>query len=226
MKLKAVIFDLDGTLLDTIEDICDSLNEVIGIFDYPQITVEQCKRFVGDSFVKLIQRAIAPHSPDQDTQNNIFEKLNHHYRQNPKNKTKPYDGIDRVFEFLEQNNIPYAVATNKDQVSAQNILSQYMPNSKALIIKGVDPIKKIRKPDASFVDDIFTKFKEKDEGITKDNILFIGDSEVDNQTASNGGVKFLWVSWGFRNHEEMSDLNIPYKADSCLQLIDVLDKLR
>lgn len=193
MKDKVLIFDLDGTLLNTIEDLVDSVNYMLDIFNYSQKTIDQVKNSIGDGVYKLIERVI----PDGIKNNNfrecvdIFKK---HYAKNMFNKTKAYDGILELLKISKNKGYYIAVASNKFDLAVKDLCNRYFPE--VIDIALGENIEKGRNKKPS--PDIIYKIIEKLQ-ISKENAIYIGDSEVDIQTAKNAKIMCISVSWGYKS---------------------------
>ena len=189
MNKKIIIFDLDGTLLDTLDDLTDSANIVFHKFGYPLRTREEIKNFVGNGVAKLFERA-GVNNPD------CIEFFKKHYGQNMCNKTIPYDGILPLLNELNLRGIKIAVVSNKFDSAVKDLCKKYF-NGLIDYSAGeneTEGIKKKPSPDAVFA--VLRKFK-----MNTDDAVYIGDSEVDIQTAKNAGMDCISVTWGFKSKE-------------------------
>lgn len=199
MNKKAVIFDLDGTLLNTLEDLTDSTNFALSKFNYQQKTINQVRHYVGNGVSKLIERAI----PDGSS-NPKFEKclnfFKEHYKENMFNKTAPYDGIIPMLEKIKNLSIKTAVVSNKFDEAVKELCRKYFGD---LIdfCAGENELQGIRKkPAPDTVLKVLNEF-----GIKSDDAIYIGDSEVDIETAKNSNIECISVLWGFKNKEFLLD---------------------
>ncbi|MBR1460794.1 HAD family hydrolase [bacterium] len=195
MKTKIVIFDLDGTLLNTLEDLTLSTNFALEQFGYSPKTVEEVKSFVGNGVGKLIERAIPKgnKNPNYETCLYLFKN---HYAQNMYNKTKPYDGIIELLAYLKLKNIKTAVVSNKFDLAVKNLCKKYF--SKLIdYAAGENEKEGIRKkPAPDMVEKVLKNFK-----LTTEDALYVGDSEVDIQTANNSFIQCVSVTWGFKDKD-------------------------
>lgn len=195
MQKNIIIFDLDGTLLNTLQDLADSTNYALVKFNFPVRTVEQVKNSVGNGVEKLIERSI-PGGIENENFEQCLEIFKQNYAQNMYNKTKPYDGIIELLKSLKNNDYKLAVVSNKFDYAVQNLCEKYFPK---LIdfCAGENEAEGIkRKPSPDTVLKIIKYFN-----IEKENAIYVGDSEVDIQTAENSGIKCISVSWGFKNRD-------------------------
>jgi phosphoglycolate phosphatase len=195
MKKNVIIFDLDGTLLNTLEDLADSTNFALTSFGYPQRTVEEIRSFVGNGVAKLIERAIPDGKLNADFEAclNLFKQ---NYAQNMYNKTAPYDGIIDLLKNLRQNGCKIAVVSNKFDLAVKELCKKYFPNLIDIAIgeNEANGIKKKPAPDTIFkaMETLSAKIED---------CIYVGDSEVDIQSAQNSKMPCISVLWGFKNRE-------------------------
>ena len=195
MNKKAVIFDLDGTLLNTIEDLTDSTNFALAHYNSPKRTLTEIRQFVGNGVKKLIERAIhdGVNNPDFEQCLNTFKQ---HYKENMFNKTMPYENIISMLEKIKNLGIKTAVVSNKFDDAVKVLCEKYFAG---LIdfCAGENEKKGIRKkPAPDTVLKVLNKFK-----IRPKDAIYVGDSEVDIQTAKNADMDCISVLWGFKNKE-------------------------
>lgn len=192
---KMVIFDLDGTLLNTLEDLAGAGNYALNQSGLPTHETEKYRYFVGNGIPKLVER-IVPEDCDEETRNKVYEMFCSYYELHMNDNTVPYEGIVELLETLRNNNIVSAVVTNKADDFAGVIVKKYFGN---LIEKTYGSIEGYpKKPDPYWVNKAIA-----DSGFDKSEIIYIGDSSVDMQTAVNGGLYSCGVTWGFRDKEEL-----------------------
>lgn len=194
MKYKAIIFDLDGTLINSLEDIADAMNKILIDNNYPTHIYESYNYFIGNGLHKLVSRALP-----EDKQNEIdrcYEAMMTHYGENCIQKTKPYDGIQDLLEQLNSQNIPVSVLSNKSDALTKRI-------TKAIFPECFEPImgltsEELKKPNPSTAIQI-----SKELNCNPSEIIFVGDSGIDMQTATQAGMYAVGVSWGYRTKEEL-----------------------
>lgn len=189
-QYKYAIFDLDGTLLDTAEDLADSVNYALALHSYPVRTLEEIKLFIGNGVANLISRAL-PDGISEDKKEKVLADFRLHYADNMANKTKPFDGILSLLTLLKEKNIGVAVSSNKYQKGVEELCERYFPRLYSMALGervGVE-----RKPNPAIV---FSALEEL--AASPDETIYIGDSEVDGETAKNAGITFVGVSWGLR----------------------------
>ena len=213
---KLVIFDLDGTLLDTIADLAESANYALKQLDYPTHPVDAIRTFVGNGINKLLERALPAH---EQTEENIMRMRSHfvpYYDIHNADLSTPYPGIVSLLEDLQAKGILIAVASNKYQKATVKLVKQYFPNIDFVEILGQREGINV-KPDPSIVFDILQKAD-----VSKEDVLYIGDSGVDMQTAINAGVDAVGVTWGFRPRAELESfrpMGLIDKAEDLLEFI-------
>lgn len=179
----AMIFDLDGTLLDTLEDLQDAVNYALTQFGYPERTLEEVRQFVGEGAGKLMERAV-PKGADPEPVLSCFRT---YYAAHTQVKTRPYPGIPEALEALGKK-YPLAVVSNKPDEAVKILGKAYFPG---LYARGEAPDCP-RKPNAAMVHKTM-------EALGVQGCIYIGDSQVDVETAKNAGVPCLSVTWGFRD---------------------------
>lgn len=190
MKYQLAIFDLDGTLLDTLEDLADSTNYVMHSFDYPERTLAEVRSFVGNGIRKLLERS-APKGTSPEEIDRMFAQFKEHYGAHCADKTKPYDGIMDLLSRLQEQGIKLAVVSNKADYAVKALCEQYFPG---VFDEAVgERVGIARKPAPDTVNEVLKNLQ-----IDKSQAVYIGDSEVDVQTARNAEMDCIAVDWGFR----------------------------
>lgn len=191
-----VIFDLDGTLLNTLDDLADAGNWVCKNYGWPTHTVAEYRYFVGNGMTKLVERF----SPEEHrTPERVAETLAEfmpYYGDHKADKTAPYAGMKQALETLKQSGIPMAVLTNKAHELAGHVVEGYYPNVFPYVQGAVAGVP--TKPDPTLLYQLMERM-----GATPETTLFVGDSNVDIRTAKNGGLTGCGVLWGFRSREEL-----------------------
>ncbi len=193
--IKGVIFDLDGTLLNTLDDLCDSTNFALNKFGYPMRTIEEIRNFVGNGVKILIERAI-PNGTKNKHFKDCLETFKNHYKANMYNKTAPYCGIEGMLKTLQKNNIQIAVVSNKFDLAVKELCKKYFGDLIQVAI-GENEAAGIRKKPAP--DSVLKAIKELNLSIS--NSIYVGDSETDVQTAKNSDLKCIGCTWGFRDED-------------------------
>lgn len=192
---KAVIFDLDGTLLNTLDDLAASVNFALRKFGFPERTTDEVRRFVGNGVIKLMQRA-TPGDIDNETQEKCFLAFRDYYLEHMQDSTRPYDGVMQILETLKESGIKTAVVSNKLHSGVVGLCKEFFGN-KLTCAFGVE-IEEERKPSPA---NVFKAFKQL--GVMPNEAIYVGDSEVDVQTATNAGLDCIGVTWGFRDKTEL-----------------------
>lgn len=194
---KAVLFDLDGTLINTIDDLAGASNYMLRHFGYPEFSVEDYKYKVGNGMRKLMERALPENhrtKADIDAAMDVFMP---YYGEHSLDKTKPYDGMADTLKKLREMGIKTAVITNKAHAAAVKILDNMLPNCFDVIFGQREGVP--TKPDPTS-----TNMVMKELGVSPNECIFIGDSGVDMQTANNVGSFALGALWGFRTKDELN----------------------
>lgn len=219
MKKNIIIFDLDGTLLNTLEDLADSTNFALKSFSYPERTVEEVRTFVGNGVKKLIERSI-PNGIDNPNFAKCLEIFKINYEQNMYNKTKPYDGVLDLLSELKSRGYKIAVVSNKFDLAVKELCEKYFKNL-IDISSGeneIDGIKKKPAPDT--VNQVLKKFSA-----TNEEAVYVGDSEVDILTAKNADMPCISVTWGFKDKDFLIKNGAKIIVNSPNEIIKYLDKL-
>ncbi len=212
MNYDAVIFDLDGTLLNTLEDLSASVNYALAEAGLPGRTIEEVRRFIGDGVRMLITRSAFPVEEPQAIQS-IYQCFIQHYKENCENKTRPYEGVETLLEELQAHEISTAIVSNKADFAVKKLAQQYFPGKITLAIGDRDGVPRKPAPD-SLLEAIQTL------GCSRP--LYVGDSDVDVLTAQNAGVEGVFVTWGFRSRKELIKAGAGRLADSTSQLIQMI----
>ena len=214
MKYKIAIFDLDGTILNTIEDLADSLNYALAKNGYKERTVAETQSFVGNGLLMLVKRAIKPETSEEEAQK-VLADLKAYYKIHCADKTKPYEGIPELLKDLKTADYLLAVVSNKADYAVQILCEQYFPGMFDLAVGERENVQ--RKPAPDSVNAVLAEL-----GLKKEEAVYIGDSDVDIETAENAGTDSILVAWGFRGAEflrEKGAKNIVFDTEelkSCL----------
>ena len=193
---KTVIFDLDGTLLNTLEDLGNSANILCEKKGWPTHTMEEYKYFVGNGMPKLVERFSPEDKRDEKTFNETLKEYMEIYAVHKEDTTRAYPGIAELLKELKAAGIKIGVFSNKDHIPTQAVVEHYLPGLADKIRGRIDGI--APKPDPT---GLFAIMKELD--AKPEETLFVGDSNVDMETAKNGRLTSCGVLWGFRTKEEL-----------------------
>lgn len=195
-KFNAVLFDLDGTLLDTLEDLTDSMNATLAKFGKDPVSMDQSKYFVGDGVEQFVRRAIGG-QPDRKTVEDFARAYRAEYAGRWAAKTRPYDGIGDLLETLKARGVKMAVLSNKpDDFTSLTVERFFAPGIFAAVRGAKADIP--NKPDPSAAIQITSDLK-----ITPEHFLYVGDTNTDMQTATAAGMYAVGALWGFRTADEL-----------------------
>ena len=195
-KYDLAIFDLDGTILYTLEDLKNSLNYALTSHGYPARTLEEVRRFVGNGVRKLVERG-APAGTDPAELDRLYETFHVHYKQHDLDNTRPYEGIASLLERLRAAGLRLAVVSNKVDYGVKDLCGRFFPGAFDVAIGERPGVGK--KPAPDMVNEALAQT-----GADRARAVYIGDSEVDVQTARNAGMDEIIVAWGFRTAEELA----------------------
>ena len=215
MTNKAVIFDLDGTLIDSLEDLANSVNQTLSEFNYPKHEIQAYRYFIGDGVKVLLRRAIKEDVSDEII-SQLHERFKVIYKKEIDTKTKVYDGIYELLNKLENINYKKAILSNKPHNFTLDCIDKFFSEYSFVNISGQKHTIP-KKPDASAALIIAKEFKED----TK-NVYFVGDTKVDMETAKNAGMIAIGVLWGFREESELREHGADYIVSSTEELYDIL----
>lgn len=214
MKYKAVIFDMDGTILNTLEDLKNATNYSLRQFGMPERSLEEVRMFVGNGIRKLVERAV-PSDTSEEKIAQVLDVFLEYYEIHSADNTSPYPGILELVEKLKKSGIKTAVSTNKADVPAQELGREYFNGIFDLIVGQQDGLKVKPAPDS--VNKILSILD-----IQKKDAIYIGDSDVDVQTAKNSGLDFIGVSWGFRGREFLEKNGAKNIVDNANEILDLV----
>lgn len=218
MKFKAIIFDLDGTLLDTIKDIADSMNTTLEKLGYPPHKIEDYYYFVGEGMEVLCRKVLPAHNNSSEIIAKCVELMKSEYQKNWSKTTRPYDGISELLNDLQRMGLKLAVHSNKPDEFTKTFVRHFFPETQFAIILG-ESKDFPRKPAPEGALHIARILK-----IPPGDILYIGDSGIDMKTGISAGMYPVGVLWGFRNAEELISngaKRLIKKPPELLQLLDV-----
>ena len=213
-KYDTVIFDLDGTLLNTLEDLTDAVNFVMRANEYPERTIEEVRCFVGNGIRRLMELAV-PEGVSGETFENVFEQFKSYYTDHCQIKTCAYEGIMELLEKLYTDGVSMAIVSNKNHAAVCELNEIYFKKYIEVAIGQKDGIRKKPAPDT-----VLQALKEL--GKEKESAIYVGDSEVDFLTAQNTGMDCVLVTWGFRTTEELGVYEPTAFIDKPEQLLKVL----
>ena len=213
---KHVIFDLDGTLLNTIDDLADTGNHVCTLHGWPTHTVAEFKLMVGNGIPKLVER-FAPQGTSQEELDQAFQEFMDWYGVHKEDKTAPYAGMPEVTKALREAGVSIAVLSNKADVMAGPVVEHYYPGIFPVVQGALPGLP--TKPDPTLLHKLMDRL-----GATREDTLFVGDSNVDIRTAKNGGLTGCGVLWGFRSREELEAAGADVIVSTPQELLDLILK--
>ena len=211
-----MIFDLDGTLLDTIGDLAVACNTALALRGLPQHAYEEYRRFVGNGIMRLVERALP--EPLRSPENIALTRADFiaYYTDRIDTYTRPYEGIPELLHELRRRGVKLAVASNKFQAGTAKLVGRFFPDIRFEAVLGQRegiPLK----PDPAAVEEILTLT-----GIARERTVFVGDSGIDILTARAAGVRSIGVSWGFRDRTELEETGADRIVDRAEQLLERL----
>lgn len=215
MNYNTVIFDLDGTLLNTLDDLCDSTNYALSSHGLPVRTLSEVKSFVGNGVRLLIERAV-PSGTSIETIDSVYHTFKDYYKDHMKDKTGPYDGIIQLLTRLKERNVRTAIVSNKYDAAVKQLASDYFDG---LVMEAIGESPLIPKKPAP--DSVFAALDRLNS--TKEHCLYVGDSDVDMKTAHNAGVTGVGVTWGFRDRDCLISNGAVHIIDEPMELLALLD---
>jgi len=215
MKFKGIIFDLDGTLVNSLEDISDAMNTVLKSLNYPTHTYETYQYFIGSGLRNLVSKALPASNNSEEQIEICFNLMINEYRKICTLKTKPYEGIIELLDNLTLKNIKLAVFSNKADELTKKITSEVFPEYFDTAV-GLST-EALKKPNPFEALEISISWNLKPE-----EILFVGDSDIDMQTAINANMFPIGVSWGYRTEEELKKSGAKLVLNNASELIEIL----
>lgn len=216
MPKRLAIFDLDGTLLNTIADLATATNQALDACGFPTHPIEAYPFFVGNGINKLFERALPAEARTEENVLRIRAHFLPYYDEHNADLSRPYPGIPQLLENLQAAGIQVAVASNKYHRATEKLIRHYFPTIRFSAILGQRegvPIK----PHPQIVEDILALVP-----VSKEEVIYIGDSGVDMQTAHNAGVESIGVTWGFRPREELLQYSPTHLADTAKEIENII----
>lgn len=216
LDTELVIFDLDGTLLDTIGDLAVACNAVLALRSLPQHTYDEYCRFVGNGIMRLVERALPEELRTPDTVAAVRADFVKYYTEHIDTRTKPYAGIPELVAGLARRGVRMAVASNKFQAGTEKLVRLFFPDVAFAAVLG-QRVGVPLKPDPAVVEEILALT-----GVAKGRVLYVGDSGVDMQTAAAAGVRSVGVTWGFRERRELVQTGAQHIVDVPGEILSLL----
>ncbi len=207
-----VIFDLDGTLLDTLPDLHNATNYALRSSNFPERTLDEVRRFVGNGILNLIKQAVPEGASEEETMR-VFECFKAYYKDHANDMTKAYNGIYDLIEKLKSDNIKLGVVSNKAQFAVSEIMKHYFGDSFGVAYGEREGV--ARKP---CPDGVFDAIKT----LGGESVLYVGDSDVDYKTAVNARLDYAMVTWGFRDESELVEAGAKVFAHNTDELYRII----
>ena len=211
---KLAVFDMDGTILDTLEDLKDSTNFALEKCGYPTRSYDEVRRFVGNGIRKLIERAV-PEGLTVEQIDRVHEVFTEHYKVHCADKTKAYDGIKPLLEKLRASGVKTAVVSNKADYGVQELCKEYFDGLFDYAVGEREGIRRKPAPDA--VNEALRVL-----GMSKSEAVYIGDSDVDFETAKNAELPCISVLWGFRDEEFLREKGATLFVRDPAEIYDII----
>ena len=220
MKFKGIIFDLDGTLVNSLGDIADSMNNVLQRYGFPSHELQAYKHFIGNGLKNLVREALPEGSRDGKLIISCFDSMMEEYRNNCINKTRPYDGIIELLNELATREMKLAIFSNKVDDLTKKVVMTLLPLSNFEIVMGFSAeIPRKPNPLGAFL-------ISQTLGIPPKELIYVGDTDVDMKTANSAGMFAVGALWGFRTKEELTSNGAKYLLNHPLELIQMLKEIR
>lgn len=216
-RKKLVIFDLDGTLINSVADLGQATNHALQLHGFPMHDLSKYNYFVGNGVTKLIERALPEQFRDAATIEKVKSDFLDYYMRHKTDLTRPYDGIPELLHALQEKGVKIAVASNKFIAGTQALVKGFFPDIDFCAVLGQRegvPIK----PDPYIANEALQLA-----GVDRGDCLYVGDTATDMQTASNAGLESVGVSWGFRPVSELKDAGAAHIIDKPAELLSLVD---
>lgn len=214
MRYDAAIFDMDGTILNTLDDLAASTNAALGCFGLPERTTDEVRRFVGNGIERLIKRACPPRS-DERLLKAVYDEFCAHYQAHDSVRTAPYPGIMETLDELAEHGVGLAVVSNKGDFAVQDLARRFFPGVFGFAVGEREHIRRKPAPDS-----VFAALEAL--GVSPERAVYVGDSEVDVQTAAAAGIPCISCTWGFRGVDELVSVGATTFVDAPSELIPAI----
>ena len=214
MRYKAIVFDMDGTILDTLDDLAGSVNHSLAVFGYPLRSRDEIRSFLGNGMIRLIHLSV-PEGITSEEEEAVLNEHKSYYPLHSSDMTKPYNGIVELLKELKSHGIKTAVVSNKSDSNVKALVDRFFDGLFDVSIGSREGV--ARKPAPDMVNMALDLL-----GVSKDDAVYIGDSEVDLKTAENSFLPMITVTWGFRDKEHLVRNGATVFADTPEQILDLL----
>jgi len=215
MRIKAVIWDLDGTLLNTLDDLAASTNAALEQNGLPLRTTDEVRSFVGNGVGKLIERAVPQQGAEHPLFSQVLDAFVAHYGAHSRDNTRPYDGIMETLDALAAQGVKLAIVSNKIDFAVKALSRDYF-GERMMSAVGDDPCRR-KKPAP---DSVLEAMRQMD--VSTEETVYVGDSDVDVITARNAGIPCIAVTWGFRSEESLLEAgaqHVAHEPDDILRIV-------
>lgn len=213
MNPKLVIFDLDGTLLDTIDDLGAAVNHAMRLRGFPLHTRDEYMRMVGHGARNLMRQALPEGHKDDDMVEAAYNDFKAYYTDHIDIHTQPFPGIQDLMTTLHHEGVLLAVASNKFQEGTEHLIKEFFPDIPFVAVLGNRPDFPY-KPSPEIVEEVLNKA-----GVQREEAVMVGDSDTDMETAANGGIEGIAVGWGYRNMHGIPGLKVANSAEELLKTL-------
>ena len=218
--IRAVMFDLDGTLLDTLADLGESMNTVLERQGYPPHELSFYRHAIGNGLPTLVRRSLPEAHRDEGTVQRSVGDMKSEYGRRWNVKTRPYDGVIAMLSAFSERGVLMAILTNKPDDAAQNVVRHFLPYDRFAVVRGV-LLDGVVKPEPAGALAIVAA-----SGIPRADWLYVGDTNTDMQTATNAGLFAVGCTWGFRDRDELLSNGADAIIDTPLELLDLASGLK
>jgi len=216
MKYDAILYDMDGTVLDTLGDLCDSVNHATSQFGFPSVTEKQMAGFLGNGAKRLLTLS-CPDGTDEETIEKILAVYLPWYNTHCRIKTAPYEGIVGMMEKLREMGVKQAVISNKPDSAVKPLAEEFFPGLLELAVGESKEVRRKPSPDSVFA-------AAKQMNVPVERCVYIGDTEVDIETAKNAGMDCIAVTWGFRSPEQLVKSGAGVMVNNADELFEALTR--
>ncbi len=206
MRYDAILLDMDGTVLNTLEDLADAMNAALRRFGMPERSLGEARAFVGNGSARYVELAVPPGTPEALRQT-VLDWYKPYYDAHCSEKTRPYEGVPALLRTLRAAGLRLVIISNKPDPSVRQLAERHFPGLLDLAVGETAQLR--RKPWPDMIDAAVRRL-----GLDKDRCLYVGDSEVDVLTAHNAGIDCACVCWGFRSREQLEEAGAPLIFDA------------
>ena len=217
MSIQAVIFDLDGTLIDSLGDLADAMNTVLERMGHPTHPREDYRYFIGDGIENLVRRTLPPEAISNTNIPEVVSLMRKEYATRWTATTRPFPGIPELLAELDARSITTAVLSNKPDGPTKQIVGELFPDNPFAVVRGaVEGVPLKPDPTSSF--DVLSTL-----GVPAERTVYVGDTSIDMETGQNAGIRPVGVTWGFRPAQELVDAGSDHIINEPIDLVDFID---